>query len=168
MACLSLLTKLGDSPNPFPGWGRMASILRPYYYSKRFIPAVVNASLNWASLVGILLALYALPAAALSLLQLYFNLNRRADTSPAVISKLLVNLVQFFGRLGLVLSGSILFFQGWRLDPILQFMTFMLSIGVIIESGASVINDYGKWRNRLGRAKAVIIVTEQPTDQVDV
>ncbi len=58
---------------------------------------MVNASLNWASIVGIVLA----PALA-----------RDYDV--------------FFAAIGL-LCGGILFFQGWRLDPILQFGQFLLA-----------------------------------------
>ena len=128
---------------------------------------MVNASLNWVSLIGIVLALYALPASMASLIQLYFNINRRADTSPAVIGKLMSNLIQSIGRLMLLLIGGILFFQGWRLDPILQFGVTFLALGVVFESAAGVSSDYQKWRQRLGRAKAVITVKEQPSDIVD-
>ena len=128
---------------------------------------MVNSSLNWSSVIGIVLALYAIPAAAMSLMQLYFNINRRADTSPAVIAKLMSNLIQSIGRLMLLLIGGILFFQGWRLDPILQFGVTCLALGVVFESAASVSSDYQKWRQRLGRAKAVITVKEQPSDIVD-
>ena len=128
---------------------------------------VVNASLNWVSLIGIILAIYAIPASAMSLMQLYFNINRRADTSPAVIAKLLSNLIQAIGRFMLLLIGGSLFFQGWRLDPILQFGVTFLALGVVFESAGGVAGDYRKWRKRVGRAKAVITVTEQPSDIVD-
>jgi len=124
---------------------------------------MVNSSLNWTSLCGIVLGLYAIPASVFSLFQLYFNINRRADTSPAVITKLVSNLIQALGRFSLLLIGGILFFQGWRLDPILQFGVSLLVIGIIVESAASVASDYQKWRERLGRAKAVIALSEQPT-----
>ena len=125
----------------------------------------MNASLNWVSLCGIVLGVYAIPASIFSLLQLFFNINRRADTSPAVITKLASNLIQSLGRFSLLLVGGILFFQGWRLDPILQFGVSLLAIGIVVESAASVVSDYQKWRQRLGRAKAVIAVSEQPSDQ---
>ena len=113
-----------------------------------------HASLNWTSLVGILLALYAVPAAGMSLIQFYFNINRRADISPEVIGKLLSNVIQLIGRLMLLLVGGILFFQGWRLDPILQAAVFFLALGVVFESWGGIAIDYHKWRNRAGRAKA--------------
>ena len=129
---------------------------------------MVNASLNWASIVGILLALYGLAAAPLSIVQIIFTLQRRADTSPAVIGKALFLLMQGAGRLLLLpLCGGILFFQGWRLDPILQFSQFLLALGVIAESLPSIVSDYSKWRYRTGRASAVIPSNEQPSDHID-
>jgi hypothetical protein len=71
---------------------------------------VVNASLNWASIVGIVLAV----GGAL----LYFMRNFK----PALARDYDV----FFAAVGL-LCGGILFFQGWRLDPILQFGQFLLA-----------------------------------------
>ncbi len=71
---------------------------------------MVNASLNWASIVGIVLAV----GGAF----LYFMRNFK----PALARDYDV----FFAAIGL-LCGGILFFQGWRLDPILQFGQFLLA-----------------------------------------
>ncbi len=71
---------------------------------------MVNASLNWASIVGIVLAI----GGAL----LYFMRSFK----PALARDYDV----FFAAVGL-LCGGILFFQGWRLDPILQFGQFLLA-----------------------------------------
>ena len=71
---------------------------------------MVNASLNWASIVGIVLAV----GGAL----LYFMRTFK----PALARDYDV----FFAAIGL-LCGGILFFQGWRLDPILQFGQFLLA-----------------------------------------
>jgi hypothetical protein len=71
---------------------------------------LVNASLNWASIVGIVLAV----GGAL----LYFMRSFK----PALARDYDV----FFAAVGL-LCGGILFFQGWRLDPILQFGQFLLA-----------------------------------------
>jgi hypothetical protein len=71
---------------------------------------LVNASLNWASIVGIVLAV----GGAL----LFFLRNFK----PAIARDTDV----FFAAIGL-LCGGILFFQGWRLDPILQFGQFLLA-----------------------------------------
>ena len=71
---------------------------------------MVNASLNWASIVGIVLAV----GGAL----LYFMRSFK----PALARDYDV----FFAAVGL-LCGGILFFQGWHLDPILQFGQFLLA-----------------------------------------
>jgi len=71
---------------------------------------VVNASLNWASIVGIVLAVCGGC--------LYFLRSFK----PALARDYDV----FFAAIGL-LCGGILFFQGWRLDPILQFGQFLLA-----------------------------------------
>ena len=129
------------------------------------IDSMVNASLNWASCVGLIVCVYGLATAPLAIAQIFFTLQRRADTSPAVIAKSVIFFFQAFGRLiGLPLAGLILFFQGWRLDPILQFGQFILSIGIIFESAPSIASDYQKWRNRTGRANAVIPGDKQPSD----
>jgi len=127
---------------------------------------MVNSSLNWASVTGVFLFLFAIPAATAAGFQLYFNLSRRADTSPMVIAKLATNLFQFLGRLLLIPVGLGLFFQGWRLDQTLQLLCMALALGIVVESAASIAADYQKWRYRLGRAKAVIHVKQQPCDEV--
>jgi len=71
---------------------------------------VVNASLNWASIVGIVLAVCGGG--------LYFLRSFK----PALARDYDV----FFAAIGL-LCGGILFFHGWRLDPILQFGQFLLA-----------------------------------------
>ncbi len=71
---------------------------------------MVNASLNWASIVGIVLAVCGAG--------LYFMRTFK----PALARDYDV----FFAAIGL-LCGGILFFQGWRLDPILQFGQFLLA-----------------------------------------
>lgn len=71
---------------------------------------MVNASIGWSSIVGITLAV---AGAAL-----YFLRNFK----PALARDYDI----FFAAVAL-LCGGILFFQGWRQDPILQFGQFMLS-----------------------------------------
>ena len=71
---------------------------------------MVNASLNWASIVGIVLAVCGGG--------LYFLRSFK----PALARDYDV----FFAAIGL-LCGGILFFQGWRLDPILQFGQFLFA-----------------------------------------
>ena len=96
---------------------------------------MVNASLNWASIVGIVLAV----GGAL----LYFMRSFK----PALARDYDV----FFAAIGL-LCGGILFFQGWRLDPILQFGQFHSS-GVRSTrsppaAGALVMTQTFDWRGR--------------------
>ena len=49
-------------------------------------------------------------------------------------------LILIIGRyvFGLLCSG-ILFFQGWRLDPILQFGVFLLVLGLVAETNSQAI-----------------------------
>ena len=129
---------------------------------------MVNASLNWSSIVGLTLFFYGVMSTPLAIVQIFFVLQRRADTSPAVIAKTVVVLMQALGRFFLLpLCGAILFFQGWRLDPILQFGQFILAAGIIFESAPSIVSDYQKWRFRTGRANAVIPGHGQPSDIVN-
>ena len=129
---------------------------------------MVNASLNWASIIGLILFFYGVLTAPLAIAQIFFILQRRADTSPAVIAKTVVVLMQALGRFFILpVCAGILFFQGWRLDPILQFGQFLLAAGIIFESAPSIASDYQKWRFRTGRANAVIPGQDQPSDVVD-
>ncbi|HRD41134.1 MAG TPA: Ycf66 family protein [Prochlorococcaceae cyanobacterium AMR_MDS_5431] len=82
---------------------------------------MVNASLNWASIIGIVLA----AGGAM----LYFMRSFK----PALARDYDV----FFAAIGL-LCGGILFFQGWRLDPILQFGQFLLAGSTIFFAYESV------------------------------
>jgi len=82
---------------------------------------VVNASLNWASIVGIVLAVCGGG--------LYFLRSFK----PALARDYDV----FFAAIGL-LCGGILFFQGWRLDPILQFGQFLLAGTTVLFAYESV------------------------------
>ena len=74
---------------------------------------MVNASLNWASIVGIALILAGFIP--------FFKKSISTKYDPF--------LVPIFW-----ICGLILFFQGWRLDPILQFGQFLLA-GVIFFVG---------------------------------
>ena len=42
-----------------------------------------------------------------------------------------------------------MFFQGWRLDPILQFSQFILAVGITFESAPSIASDYQKCATEL-------------------
>lgn len=89
---------------------------------------MVNAALNWSTAVGLLMLVYGLGTAPLGISQIVFAFQRRVDTSPVVITKTVAIFLQAIGRLvGLPLVGGIMIFQGWRLDPILQFSQLILA-----------------------------------------
>ena len=85
---------------------------------------MVNASLNWASIVGIVLAVCGGG--------LYFLRSFK----PALARDYDV----FFSAIGL-LCGGIFFFQGWRLDPIQQ-------VGIFLLTGSTVFFAYESVRLR--------------------
>ena len=129
---------------------------------------MVNASLNWASIAGLFLILTWIPAITSGVFRIWFTLNRRADTSPRVILKSLFIIFLTAGRAFCIpLAGGILFFQGWRLDPILQVGQSLLVIGIAVEMVPSFIDDYQGWRKRTGRATAAIVVNSQPDDSAE-
>ena len=126
------------------------------------------ASLNWASIVGILLVLLWIPAVTSGIFRIWFVLNRRADTLPKVLIKTFLIIFQTVGRAFFIpLAGVIFFFQGWRLDPILQFACALLAGGIAVEMVPSFIDDYLGWRKRTGRATAAIVVDSQPDNSAE-
>ena len=129
---------------------------------------MVNASLNWSSIIRILLVLLWIPVATSGIFLIWFVLNRRADTSPKVLIKTFLIIFQTIGRAFFIpLAGIIFFFQGWRLDPILQFACALLAGGIAVEMVPSFIDDYQGWRKRTGRATAAIVVDSQPDDSAE-
>ena len=127
---------------------------------------MVNTSINLASLAGLLLILWSIPSAIMGGMQIFFILQRRSDTSPAVLAKTFLLIFQALGRLvALPICGIILFLHGWRLDPILQFSVNLLVAGIVIESISGIVKDYQRWRSRTGRAIASITVETQPGDE---
>ena len=129
---------------------------------------MVNASLNWASIVGILLVLLWIPAVTSGIFRIWFVLNRRADTSPRVLIKTFLIIFQTIGRAFFIpLAGVVFFFQGWRLDPILQFACALLAGGIAAEMVPSFIDDYQGWRKRSDIATEAIVVDSQPVDSVE-
>ena len=129
---------------------------------------MVNASLNWASIVGILLVLLWIPAVTSGIFSIWIVLNRRADTSPRVLIKTFLIIFQTIGGAFFIpLAGIVFFFQGWRLDPILQFACVFLAGGIAVDMVPSFIEDYQGWRKRTGRATAAIVVDSQPDDSAE-
>ena len=96
---------------------------------------MINASLNWASIAGLLLLALWIPALVVSLLR--FDALMRRDQSSNSVQGLGFGLflINVAGRtIALPLVAGILFFQGWRLDPILQFGVGLMVLGMIFES----------------------------------
>ena len=110
---------------------------------------MINASLNWVSVLGIALIVawfFSVPASGM---QMWFLLNRRADPTPALVRTALFKGA--FGLLRLVgmpTAAFLLFFQGWRLDPTLQWVVWILALGWIAEITASAVAEYSAMRNR--------------------
>ena len=103
---------------------------------------MVNASLNWASIVGILLVISGIPSFAFSVI----SISRISSSSSDYVFRIL-NLI---GLLFIpFLCGGILFFQGWRLDPILQFGQFLLVGHIIVLQIALILSEQRKSRKEL-------------------
>ena len=95
---------------------------------------MVNASLNWASICGIVLAIWGLISGPLAIAQLVFFLQKNNGDSRSILKIIYILLVTPLRFIGSLLIGGILFFQGWRLDPILQFGMFGLVFLYLTES----------------------------------
>lgn len=124
---------------------------------------MINASLNWASISGLFLILIWIPAIASGVFRIWFTLSRRADTSPRVILKTLLIILLTIGRAFCIpLAGGILFFQGWRLDPILQFGQFLLVGHIINLQIALILSEQRKSRKELSLVKE--LKTREPVN----
>jgi hypothetical protein len=99
--------------------------------------------MNWASLWGLLLMALWVPALVVSLRR-FDVLMDRGQTRESLEGLALVWLwVTLAGRcIALPLLGLILFFQGWRLDPLLHWAVTLLVWGTIVESFPSIRADY--------------------------
>ena len=107
---------------------------------------MVNASLNWASIVGILLVISGIPLFAFSVA----SISRISSSSSDYVFRIL-NLI---GLLFIpFLCGGILFFQGWRLDPILQFGQFLLVAHIINLQIALILSETRKSRKEFSLLK---------------
>ena len=82
---------------------------------------MINTSLNWASIFGIVLAIWGLISAPLAIAQILFFLKKDNKDSTSILKLIYIFLVTPLRFIGSLLVGGILFFQGWRLDPVLQF-----------------------------------------------
>ena len=110
---------------------------------------MVNASLNWASLWGLLLMALWVPALVVSLRRFDVLMDRNQPGASLQGLGYTLFLITLAGRcIALPLAGSILFFQGWRLDPILQLGLWMLVWGTIVESIPSIRADHRALKQR--------------------
>jgi Ycf66 protein N-terminus len=107
-----------------------------------FTLAQVNIGLNIGSLLGIISVLLG----AIYLILMVFFLFKRATRLTNYALWLSIIQAIFIPAL-MFLSGLILIFQGWRLDPILQFGQF-LSFLIIIYFGIKDIVINSVYRNR--------------------
>ena len=102
---------------------------------------MVNASLNWASICGLILAIWGLISAPLAIAQLVIFLQTKNGDSTSIFKLIYILLVTPLRFIGSFLIGGILFFQGWRLDPILQFGMFGLVFLYLSESAFGFLRD---------------------------
>ena len=113
---------------------------------------MVNLSLNWASISGLLLMALWVPALVVSLRRFDLLMDRDQPSASLQGLRLALFLITLAGRcIALPLVGSILFFQGWRLDPILQFGLNLLVLGTIVESIPSIRADHRALEQRTAK-----------------
>ena len=113
------------------------------------VQAMVNASLNWASISGLLLMALWVPALVVSLRRFDVLMDRNQPGASLQGLGYTLFLITLAGRcIALPLVGSILFFQGWRLDPILQLGLSLLVWGTIVESIPSIRADHRALKQR--------------------
>ncbi|MHC5599327.1 MAG: Ycf66 family protein [Nostoc sp.] len=82
--------------------------------------AQVNFGVNLAGLIGIIYLLWAIIYLILTVAWLAQRGTRLRGWALALY---IIQLI--FVPIIMLLSGAILFFQGWRLDPVLQFEQFL-------------------------------------------
>lgn len=102
----------------------------------------INYGLNIASLMGILYVIFGIGYMVLMVFLLFRRASRLSGGAFVIylLQALLIPSV-------MLLCGFIFIFQGWRLDPILQFAQFLLTILIIYFSVKDIlINEV--YRNR--------------------
>ena len=111
---------------------------------------MVEAYLNWASIIGVGLILWSFHMSLMILWQFIFVLNKRSEMNKKVFLQTVYLAYLFLFRSILIrLTGYILLIQGWRLDPILQFMTLMVISCYVFVSGKNVLFDFQRWQKRI-------------------
>ncbi|WP_375502082.1 Ycf66 family protein [uncultured Nostoc sp.] len=88
--------------------------------------AQVNFGLNLAGLIGII---YILLAIVYFILTVAWLAQRGTRLTGWALALYIIQVV--FTPIIMLLCGIILFFQGWRLDPILQFEQFLLLLLIV-------------------------------------
>jgi len=88
---------------------------------------MVDASLNWTSIIGIIL---------FSSSGIFFIFKQLRNERMHASNNALI-LATFF-------AGLILFFQGWRLDPILQLAQAIIIFGTFLEAIPLIYSDFRK------------------------
>ena len=115
---------------------------------------MMYAGLNWAAYSGLLLLALWIPALFVSLRRFDALMRRGQARGPVRGLGFGLFLINLAGRnIALPLVGGILFFQGWRLDPILQLGINLLVLGVVFESIRSIRAD-GRELKRFRRRDA--------------
>ena len=84
---------------------------------------MLNIGLSLSTILGFLLILGSLGYFAVSMAQIIVAVRSQRDADTALRIFQLI-----FAPFILLLSGLILLFQGWRLDPILLFQEFLMSL----------------------------------------
>lgn len=108
-----------------------------------------NGIVNFASLAGIILLLFSLPAALAAAMQIRFLIGCRKERATAIVFAIVLQFIYLFARLlGLPLIGGILFFQGWKLEPIFGFTFFLLGLAYISELVINFKSQRDAWRLR--------------------
>ena len=116
----------------------------------KFFVEMVNASLNWAALTGIALVLWSLLTLPDSVPKIIFFLGKSGDYElEPLVRRFLLGLRALGRSFSCLISGMVLFFQGWRLDPILQLVVFMLTAGIIVESFSVILYERKERRSRI-------------------
>ena len=111
---------------------------------------MINASLNWASILCIGLIIWSLHMSFMILWQFIFVLNKRSEINKKVFFQTVYLAYLFLFRSILIpAAGLSIFFQGWRLDPIVQILLFIIILTYMFSSFKNLFFDFQRWQKRL-------------------
>ena len=109
----------------------------------------LSGTVNFASLTGIILLMFSLPAALAAAMRIRFLIGCRKERTTAIVFATVLQFIYLFARLlGLPLIGGILFFQLWKLDSIFGFAFFLLGLAYISELVVNFKSQRDAWRIR--------------------